>query len=67
MGHDRPAESTDRRHAKHSIAEEASAVGQRVKGAVKAAAGSLVADKKMEKHGVREAAAGKKRQRKNDL
>jgi uncharacterized protein YjbJ (UPF0337 family) len=67
MGKDKdPEESKKRRQAKNSIAEETSAVGQRIRGKIKEAAGALIADKKLEKHGKRVAKAGKKRQRKND-
>ena len=67
MAHDtdRPDDSNARRHA-NSLAEETSATGQRVKGAIKEELGDLVDDKEMENKGARENAAGKARQRKND-
>ena len=63
---DRPDDSSKPRHKPGSVREEASAAGQRVKGAVKNAAGDLIDDKAMEKKGERENAAGRDRQRKND-
>ena len=67
MAHDidRPDDSTARRHAE-SIAEETSATGQRVKGAIKEEVGDLLDDENMEEKGARENAAGKIRQKKND-
>ena len=49
-----------------SVAEETSATGQRVKGAIKEAVGDAIDDEAMENKGARENAAGKDRQRKND-
>jgi len=68
MAHDidRPDDSKAQRHASNSVAEETSATGQRVKGAIKEAVGDMVDDEEMEKKGERENAAGKERQRKND-
>jgi uncharacterized protein YjbJ (UPF0337 family) len=66
MDHDRPDDSNARRHDKDSIAEETSATGQRIKGAVKNAAGELIGDEELERKGERENAAGIDRQRKND-
>ena len=67
MAHDidRPDDSTARRHA-DSIAEETSATGQRIKGAIKEEVGDLIDDENMEEKGARENAAGKIRQQKND-
>ena len=67
MAHDidRPDDSHARKHG-DSIAEETSATGQRVKGAIKEAVGDAIDDKAMENKGARENAAGKDRQRKND-
>jgi uncharacterized protein YjbJ (UPF0337 family) len=62
---DRPDDSPARKHAS-STAEETSATGQRVKGAIKEATGDLIDDEEMEEKGERENAAGKIRQRKND-
>lgn len=66
MDHDRPDDSNAPRHDRNSVAEEVSATGQRVKGAVKNAAGDLVDDERLEDKGERENAAGIDRQRKND-
>ena len=68
MAHDidRPDDSTANRHAKDSVAEETSATGQRIKGAVKEEVGDMIDDEAMENKGARENAAGKDRQRKND-
>ena len=67
MAHDtdRPDDSHARRHS-NSVAEETSATGQRVKGAIKEELGDLIDDKEMEHKGARENAAGKDRQQKND-
>ena len=68
MAHDidRPDDSHERRHAKDSVAEETSATGQRVKGAIKDAVGAVTGDESLERKGERENAAGIDRQRKND-
>jgi len=68
MAHDidRPDDSKAQRHASNSVAEETSATGQRVKGAIKEAVGDMVDDEEMEEKGERENAAGKERQRKNN-
>ena len=63
--HDRPDDSNARRHD-NSVAEETSATGQRIKGAIKDAAGELTGDEALEDKGERENAAGKDRQRRND-
>ena len=67
MAHDvdRPDDSNAPRHS-NPVAEETSATGQRVKGAIKEELGDLSDDKEMENKGARENAAGKDRQRKND-
>lgn len=67
MAHDfdHPDDSTRRKHA-NSINEEASATGQRIKGAIKEEVGDLLDDEEMEDKGARENAAGKIRQQKND-
>ena len=62
---DRPDDSTARRHT-NSVAEETSATGQRVKGAIKEEVGDLVDDEAMEEEGARENEAGKIRKKKND-
>jgi uncharacterized protein YjbJ (UPF0337 family) len=64
--YDRPDDSNQQRHATNSVAEETSATGQRVKGAIKEAVGDAIDDDAMEDKGARENAAGKDRQRKND-
>ena len=66
MDHDRPDDSNAPRHTPGSVAEETSATGQRVKGAVKNAVGELIGDEAMEEKGERENAAGIDRQQKND-
>ena len=67
MAHDidRPDDSNRPRHAS-SVAEETSATGQRVKGAIKEEVGDMIDDEAMEDKGARENAAGKDRQKKND-
>ena len=63
---DRPDDSHAPKHDRNSVAEETSATGQRVKGAIKEAVGDAIDDEAMEDKGARENAAGKDRQRKND-
>jgi uncharacterized protein YjbJ (UPF0337 family) len=65
MDHDRPDDSSARRHD-NSVAEETSATGQRIKGAVKDIAGDLTDNERLERKGERENAAGIERQKKND-
>jgi len=65
MDHDRPDDSNQRRHD-NSIAEETSATGQRVKGAIEDAAGAVTGNQRLEDKGERENAAGRDRQKKND-
>ena len=67
MAHDidRPDDSPARKHA-NSVAEETSATGQRVKGAIKEDVGDMIDDEDMEDKGARENEAGKERQKKND-
>lgn len=65
MDHDRPDDSNAPRH-ENSVAEETSATGQRIKGAVKNAVGELIGDENLERKGERENAAGIDRQKKND-
>ncbi|HXT28479.1 MAG TPA: hypothetical protein VN716_04350 [Vicinamibacterales bacterium] len=48
------------------MAEETSATGQRIKGAIKDATGEVTGDERLEEKGERENAAGRDRQRKND-
>jgi uncharacterized protein YjbJ (UPF0337 family) len=59
-------DSTLRRHDEDPIAEETSATGQRIKGAVKDAAGDVTGNESLEDTGERENAAGQQRQRDND-
>jgi uncharacterized protein YjbJ (UPF0337 family) len=66
MDHDRPDDSNANRHKPNSVREEASATGQRVKGAVKEAVGDVADDRGLEEKGKRENEAGIDRQRKND-
>jgi uncharacterized protein YjbJ (UPF0337 family) len=66
MDHDRPDDSNAPRHTPGSVAEETSATGQRIKGAVKDAVGELTDNERLEEKGERENAAGIDRQRKND-
>ena len=63
--YDRPDDSNAPRHA-NSVAEETSATGQRVKGAIKEEVGDVLDDENMEEKGARENEAGKNRQRRND-
>ena len=63
---DNPDDSNAPRHDANSIAEEASATGQRIKGGFKNAAGELLDDEELERKGERESRAGEDRQRKND-
>ena len=64
--YDRPDDSSANRHAKDSVAEETSATGQRVKGAIKEEVGDMIDDEEMEDKGARENEAGKDRQKRND-
>jgi uncharacterized protein YjbJ (UPF0337 family) len=66
MDHDRPDDSNAPRHKPGSIAEETSATGQRIKGAIKDVTGEVTGDEELERKGERENAAGIDRQRKND-
>lgn len=53
-------------NAPNSIAEEAAAIGQRTKGAIKDATGSVLGLDRMEREGERENAEGRARQARND-
>ena len=66
MDHDRPDDSNAPRHTPGSVREEASATGQRIKGAAKDVAGEITDDESLEEKGERENAAGRDRQDKND-
>jgi uncharacterized protein YjbJ (UPF0337 family) len=54
-------------YRKDGLGEEASAFGQRVKGAAKDAAGDLTGNERLEREGERENAAGNARQEANDV
>ena len=54
-------------YKKDTIGEEASALGQRAKGDVKEAAGSITGDRQTERSGAQEAAMGAARQRSNRM
>ena len=66
INHDRPDDSNRPRHDQGSVAEETSATGQRVKGAIKREVGDLTDNEAMEEKGARENNAGIDRQKKND-
>ena len=66
MDHDRPDDSNAPRHNQGSVAEETSATGQRVKGAIKDEAGEMTDNESLEEKGERENQAGKDRQKRND-
>jgi uncharacterized protein YjbJ (UPF0337 family) len=66
MDDDRPDDSNAPRHDRNSVAEETSAAGQRIKGAMKDAVGDATDNESLEEKGERENAAGVDRQRKND-
>lgn len=54
-------------HQDDTLREEGSAFGQRVKGAVKYAAGAVTGDRSLEREGERENAEGRARQARNDV
>ena len=56
----------DNKRSDGSVLEEASAFGQRVKGAVKDGAGAVTGNESLEREGERENAEGRKRQAQND-
>src|SRR5687768_6688467 len=58
---------TDRKYADDTVAEETSALGQRVKGATKDAVGAVTGNRSLEREGERENAAGRARQANNDV
>lgn len=57
----------DRKHPDDTVAEEASAFGQRVKGAAKDAVGAVTGNPSLEREGERENAEGRARQANNDV
>ena len=61
----RPDRSPARKHA-DSVAEETSATGQRIKGAINEEVGDMIDEEEIEEKGERENEAGKEWQRKND-
>lgn len=58
--------ANDYRRSDGSVAEEASALGQRVKGAVKDGVGATTGNESLERDGERENAEGRRRQAEND-
>jgi uncharacterized protein YjbJ (UPF0337 family) len=60
-------DNRENRHNDDSITEEAAALGQRVKGAVKDATGAMTGNRSMEREGERENAEGRSRQAANDV
>ena len=64
--HDRPDDSPANRHDPNSVSEEASALGQRIKGGAKDIVGDIANDEQLEDKGERENAAGRERQKRND-
>jgi uncharacterized protein YjbJ (UPF0337 family) len=59
-------DKSEPRHKPDSVREEASAAGERVKGATEKAAGAMTGNERLEDKGKSENAEGKDRQRKND-
>jgi uncharacterized protein YjbJ (UPF0337 family) len=57
----------DNKHPDDSITEEASALGKRVKGAAKDAAGAITGNESLEREGERENLEGRARQGRNDV
>jgi uncharacterized protein YjbJ (UPF0337 family) len=57
----------DGRRADGTVKEETSALGQRIKGAAKDAAGAVTGDRRLEREGERENASGRERQRNNKV
>lgn len=57
----------DKKSRDDSVSEEASAFGERVKGAAKDAAGSITGNRSLEREGERENAEGRARQRRNEV
>src|SRR5688500_20223091 len=56
----------DKKHRDDTLSEEASALGQRVKGAAKDGLGALTGNERLEREGERENAEGRPRQPRND-
>ena len=59
--------ANDNKRSDDSVSEEASAFGQRVKGAVKDGAGAITGNESLEREGERENAEGRDRQRRNEV
>ena len=59
--------TNDNKRSDGSLSEEASALGQRVKGAAKDGAGAVTGNEALEREGERENAEGRDRQRRNDV
>jgi uncharacterized protein YjbJ (UPF0337 family) len=59
--------ANDNKRSDGSMSEEASAFGQRVKGAVKDGAGAVTGNQSLEREGERENAEGRERQDRNDV
>ena len=59
--------ANDNKRPDGSVAEEASAFGQRVKGAVKDGAGAVTGNESLEREGERQNAEGQERQRRNEV
>jgi uncharacterized protein YjbJ (UPF0337 family) len=57
----------ERKHPDDTVAEEASAFGERIKGSAKDAAGAVLGDRTLEREGERENASGRARQANNDV
>jgi uncharacterized protein YjbJ (UPF0337 family) len=57
----------EKKHKDDTLGEEISAVGERVRGTAKDAAGSLTGDRSLEREGEREYAEGRARQARNDV
>jgi uncharacterized protein YjbJ (UPF0337 family) len=59
--------TNDNKHRDDSVSEEASAFGQRVKGATKDGLGAMTGNESLEREGERENAEGRARQSRNDV
>jgi uncharacterized protein YjbJ (UPF0337 family) len=57
----------DKKHPDDTLAEEASALGKRVKGAAKDGVGAITGNERLEREGERENAEGRARQANNDV
>ena len=59
--------ANDKKYPDDSVSEEASAFGQRVKGAAKDGVGAITGNESLEREGERENAEGRARQGRNDV